>query len=371
MAQAFSDYYRGKTVLVTGHTGFKGSWLSIWLTHLGARVVGYALDPPTELSNFQVSRVAEHIEHIHADVLDVAQLQAAIDKHRPHIIFHLAAQSLVPRSIRLPRETFEVNIMGTTNVLDAALRAPSVQAVVAITSDKCYLNVGWEWPYRETDTLGGEEPYSASKAGAELVIQAYQSRGFQNATGRDTYLPIASTRAGNVVGGGDWAEARLIPDLARSIAEGQSVYLRSPSATRPWQHVLEPLSGYLWLGSRLESEAEKLVGGWNFGPADRVAAPVSVVVRKFLDAWGAQDTTVEEDQTHKVNEAMLLALDCNKAQAHLNWHANWLLDDTLAETAAWYRHFYNNEGADMFAFTSEQITRYTEHAREQGLPWIK
>jgi len=364
----FAGYYKGKTVLVTGHTGFKGSWLCIWLRLLGAKVIGYALDPPTSVSNFSVSNIGQDIIHVHGDVLDFEHLHSTIQTHQPHLIFHLAAQSLVPRSLKLPRETFEINLMGTVNVLDAALTSPSVQGVVSITSDKCYLNVGWEWPYRETDTLGGAEPYSASKACAELAIHAFQQRGFQSARGRSTYLPIASVRAGNVIGGGDWAEARLIPDLARALAGGEPIYLRSPNATRPWQHVLEPLSGYLWLGARIVNSESRYVSGWNFGPVDQVVAPVSEVVEKFIGYWPAPGARVTCDEASPATEALLLALDCNKARAHLDWKGTWILDETLRATAEWYTAYYG-EQADMYAFSRDQIKLYTQNAIDRHQAW--
>jgi CDP-glucose 4,6-dehydratase len=369
MHDEFLGYYQGKTILVTGHTGFKGSWLCIWLKLLGAKVVGYALAPPTSTSNFEISNIEQHITHVHGDVLDFEYLQSTIQAYQPDLIFHLAAQSLVPRSVRFSRETFEVNMMGTVNLLDAALATPAVQAVISITSDKCYLNVGWEWAYREIDTLGGTEPYSASKACAELIIKAYQSREFQNAKGRKSYLPIASVRAGNVIGGGDWAEARLIPDIARALAESRPIHLRSPGATRPWQHVLEPLSGYLWLGANIVRGEERYVTGWNFGPVEQVVAPVGVVVEKFINYWPAPDTQVITDTGSSVHEAMLLALDCSKARTHLNWTGNWLLDETLAATAAWYTAYYHGKDADMYQFSKDQIRHYTKDAIGNGQAW--
>lgn len=370
MATAFGDFYRGKKVFVTGNTGFKGSWLCIWLRLLGAEVKGYALEPPTEPANFEVSELMQHIEHVTGDVCDYAHLSEAISTFQPDVIFHLAAQSLVRESIRNPRETFDVNLMGTVNVLDAALHCDSVKVVVSITSDKCYRNVGWEWGYREIDPLGGEEAYSASKACAELAVGAYQSRDFQSVRKRPSYLPIVSVRAGNVIGGGDWALERLVPDVVRAIARKDPVILRSPNATRPWQHVLEPLSGYLWLGANTPKDPDKFVSGWNFGPVDKGVYPVRVVVEKMLEYWPAPDIEVVIEANDGAREAMLLALDCAKAKAHLDWEGTWLMDETAAATAAWYKAYYDGD-TNMYEFTRQQIADYTETAHGRGRAWAQ
>lgn len=371
MKTAFGGFYRGRKVFVTGHTGFKGSWLCLWLRALGAEVMGYALDPPTQPANFEACALAGHIHHVPGDVRDHAHLRRMIADFQPEVVFHLAAQALVRESIRNPRETFDVNLMGTVNLLDAALQCDAVQAVVSITSDKCYRNLGWEWGYREVDTLGGEEAYSASKACAELAIAAYQSRDFQAARQRRGYLPIASVRAGNVIGGGDWARERLIPDVVRALSEGRPVILRSPQATRPWQHVLEPLSGYLWLGAHVGNDPDRYVSGWNFGPVDLGVHAVLEVVEKMLACWPAPRTEVVIEPNPGAKEAMLLALDCAKARSHLKWNGTWFIDETIAATAAWYKAYYDADGADMYEFTQHQIEDYTAIARARGQAWAQ
>ena len=366
MFDTFNGYYRGKRVMVTGHTGFKGAWLAIWLYHLGAEVTGYALEPPTEPSVFVVSDLARHVTDIRADVRQFDRLSRAIAEHRPEIIFHLAAQPLVRTSFSEPRQTFDVNLLGTVNVLDAALRCEAVRAVVAITSDKCYRNVGREHGYRETDTLGGYDPYSASKACAELAIRVYQDERFQRVSaGRD--LAVASARAGNVIGGGDWARDRIVPDLIRAMAAGADLEIRNPDATRPWQHVLEPLSGYLWLGALLESN-EALRTSWNFGPDEGRAYTVLDLVSKLIRRFRPGDTRLVIKPDITGAEARLLQLDCNKAHAQLDWRPTYDLDRTLDAIVEWFVAA-DTPGDDMFERTREQIERYTALAREKGVPW--
>jgi CDP-glucose 4,6-dehydratase len=368
MTQPFGDFYRGKTVLVTGHTGFKGSWLATWLTHLGARVVGYALEPPTDPSNFGASRLAERITHVPGDVRDLDRLVATFERHRPEIVLHLAAQALVRRSYHEPRETFEVNLMGTVNVLEAARRTESARAVVSVTSDKCYRNVEWVWGYREGDELGGEDPYSGSKACAELAVAVYRSAPFQRATrgGRD--LPIASARAGNVIGGGDWAADRIVPDLVRAIVSGRDLVTRHPRATRPWQHVLEPLSGYLWLASQLPGRPE-LRTAWNFGPAEGPPCTVEDVVGIMLRRWAPASTRLVVEPDPTLHESTLLRLDCSKARHHLGWRTAWDVERTLEAIVAWYREFYEASEGDMYRFSIGQIDEYTASAREARIRW--
>ena len=367
----FGNFYAGRTVLVTGHTGFKGSWLCVWLKALGAKVVGYALPPITEPSMFELCGLEQQVTHIVGDIRDHAHLAQVVAQHRPEIIIHLAAQALVIESVRNPRETFEVNFMGSMNVLDVAVRSEFVAAVVAITSDKCYRNVGWEWGYREIDPLGGVEAYSASKAAAENGIGAYQHAAFQaGMTGSARILPIASARAGNVVGGGDWSEGRLVPDVIRAISAKRPIALRSPNATRPWQHVLEPLSGYLCLGAKLATAPEptRYASGWNFGPIDRGVHPVLDVVQRMVQAWPAPDSPIEVGRV-ELSEAMLLALDCSKARSHLGWSASWDIAHTVAATTDWYRRYYENHNADMLAFSTAPISQYVADAHAQGQAW--
>lgn len=370
MPNSFNNFYKNKTVLVTGHTGFKGPWLCMWLNYLGAKkVIGYALEAPMEPSGFDVCQIEDHVTHVHGDVRNYDDIYETLQQHRPDIIFHLAAQSLVPYSIEYPLETLEINTMGTANVLNAALHTDSVKAVISITSDKCYKNENWVWGYRETDTMGGHDPYSASKACAEMVIGTYQSREFQAAKGRKEYLPIASARAGNVVGGGDWSAKRLVPDTIRAIAANENIVLRSPNATRPWQHVLEPLSGYLWLGANIANNPSLFVSGWNFGPIDHSVYPVKEVVEKMISSWPSPNTKIEVAENEAPTEAMLLSLDCSKAKGYLNWTGVWLLDDTIKATATWFSHYYQNNQANMYEFTLAQIQSYTQDALDMGQAW--
>ncbi|NLF33198.1 MAG: CDP-glucose 4,6-dehydratase [Planctomycetes bacterium] len=366
MFDTFNGYYRGKRVMVTGHTGFKGSWLAIWLHHLGAKVTGYSLEPPTAPSVFVVSNLARHVLDIRADVRDFDCLDRAIREHRPEIIFHLAAQPLVRTSFSEPRFTFDVNLLGTVNVLDAALRCEGVRSVVAITSDKCYLNVGREHGYSETDTLGGHDPYSASKACAELAIQVYQNERFQRVSaGRD--LAIASARAGNVIGGGDWARDRIVPDLIRAMEAGRDLEIRNPDSTRPWQHVLEPLSGYLWLGALLDGD-RRLRTSWNFGPDEGRAYTVLDLVSKLIRRFRPPDTQLVINRDVTGAEARLLQLDCSKAHHELRWRPTYDLDQTLDAIVEWFVAAATPD-EDMFELTREQIERYTARARDKGIPW--
>ncbi len=364
----FGDFYSGKTVLVTGHTGFKGSWLATWLTHLGAQVVGYAVEPPSDPANFCASRLERRITHVHGDVRDFDRLLKTFRDHRPHIVFHLAAQSLVRMSYRKPRETFEVNVMGTVNLLQAARQTDSVQAVVSITSDKCYRNVEWVWGYRESDELGGDDPYSGSKACAELAIAVYRSASFQRAAEGSRDLPIASARAGNVIGGGDWALDRIVPDLVRAIVARRDLVLRKPDATRPWQHVLEPLSGYLWLGSLLTDRVELGVS-WNFGPVDGPSRTVEEIVHTLLRKWAPPATRLVIEPDKKMDESTLLRLDCSRAHHHLQWRTAWDVERTLDAIVDWYKEFYEANAPDMYSFSTRQIDDYTAAARSGGIRW--
>jgi CDP-glucose 4,6-dehydratase len=368
----FGDFYRGKTVLVTGHTGFKGSWLCTWLLHLGAKPIGYALAPPSDPSNFAVSRLAGRMVDLRADVRDRAELEAAIDRYRPQLIFHLAAQALVRPSFEDPAVTFETNLMGTVNVLDVARSCPSLEAVICITSDKCYENQEWIWGYRETDKLGGHEPYGVSKACAELAIAVYQDPRFQKRANPDRQdpVPIVSTRAGNVIGGGDWATDRLVPDIVRSIAGNQDIVIRCPGATRPWQHVLEAVSGYLWLGKRLAENPRSVARSYNFGPQLTAhGVPVAQIVERMLAAWqGTQSKLViQADQSGA--ESALLRLDCSRADHDLGWTAAWDVDETVRQIVDWYRAYYQDPESDMFDRSVRQIETYIQAAREKDLAW--
>jgi CDP-glucose 4,6-dehydratase len=367
MSPPFGDFYKNRTVLVTGETGFKGSWLAIWLKHLGAKVVGYSIDPPSQPSNFEVCRLADKITHIQGDIRDYERLYSVVQDFRPEVVFHLAAQPLVRLSFDKTRYTFDANIMGTVNALEAARLTDSVRSVVAISSDKCYQNIGTEAGYRETDPLGGYDPYSASKACAELAIAVYRDARFQKAATPQSDISIASTRAGNVIGGGDWADDRIVPDTVRAIASNSDIVVRSPDSVRPWQHVLEPLSAYLWLGALLTKDRQYCTS-WNIGPDENVVPTVEHVVKGILHRWpGNTRLVVERDQSFR--ESKLLRLDCSKAHQELRWRAAWGIDRTLDAIVAWYKHYYNRDFEDMYAFTTQQIEEYTNSALEKGIAW--
>lgn len=336
----YASAYRGRRVLITGHTGFKGGWLALWLHRLGAEVAGYALAPPSEPSLFSGAELTHILDaHIVGDIRDAAALQAAFDHFKPEVVFHLAAQPLVRLSYRAPDLTFETNVMGTLRVLEAARRADSVRALINVSSDKCYENQEWPWGYRETDRLGGRDPYSASKGCAELLFSAWHRSFFPpERYGHEHRVAAASARAGNVVGGGDWGEDRLVPDCIRALLGKKVITLRAPGATRPWQHVLEPLSGYLELGAHLMEDASRYGGGWNFGPSGEDEWTVEAVVRTLCDTWGEGRYRVAADGGP--HEAYRLRLDCAKANLELGWRPRWSVPRALEETVAWYQAFY-------------------------------
>jgi CDP-glucose 4,6-dehydratase len=367
MSAPFGGFYKGKTVLVTGDTGFKGSWLAVWLSHLGAKVVGFSLEPPTEPSNFKACRLDQRIIHVRGDIRDYDRLYQVVKEQRPEVVFHLAAQPLVRLSFEKTRYTFDANVMGTVNALEAARLTDSVKSVVAISSDKCYQNIGTEQGYRETDPLGGYDPYSASKACAELAIAVYRDARFQKAASPQSDLPIASTRAGNVIGGGDWACDRIVPDTIRAIAAKRDIIVRSPDSVRPWQHVLEPLSSYLWLGALLTKD-RKYCSSWNIAPDEDAVPTVKDVVTGILQRWPGQTRMVIE-RDPSFPEAKLLRLNSSKAKEELGWRAAWGIDRTLDAIVEWYKHFYNGDGKDMYAFTAEQIEQYTQSALDKGITW--
>lgn len=362
----FNGTYQGKRVLVTGHTGFKGSWLVAWLLRLGADVAGYAVDIPTEPSNFKVLGLDRRVRDYRGDIRDRAALAAAIDEFRPDIVFHLAAQALVRLSYDRPAETFEVNTLGTLNVMEVLRERPWVQAAVIITSDKAYRNVEWVWGYRETDHLGGDDPYSGSKGAAELVAHSYMRSYFRDPAG----TVVATARAGNVIGGGDWALDRIVPDCVKAWSRGETVTLRHPEATRPWQHVLEPLSGYLTLGATL-LRRERSVNGesYNFGPPSSVNESVETLINLMSESWPAARWTVDESARGARHEARLLKLSCDKALADLSWHAALGFAETVAFTATWYRRYYQEGPDGMFAFAESQIDQYCDLARARRIEW--
>lgn len=356
----FAECYRGRRVLLTGHTGFKGSWLAAWLVELGADVVGFSLpsDPEEKVSHWDA--LGLQIPDLRGDIRDADELHHVIGTHRPEIVFHLAAQALVRRSYRDPLESWSTNVMGTANVLELCRRASSVRAVVVITTDKVYANNEWPWGYREVDRLGGYDPYSASKAACELVVDSYR-KAFGHA---DSAPLMATARAGNVIGGGDWSDDRLIPDLVRAVQLRASLEIRAPQATRPWQHVLECLSGYLLLGQRLLEGKAEFADAWNFGPlpeGNRTVAEVLTALQRFWPelAWN----TSAAMQPHEAN---LLYLDCAKASSHLQWAPVWSFEKSIEMTADWYRAFQ----ATGSARTTEQLGRYLESARAAGRSWI-
>ncbi|MDO8644142.1 MAG: CDP-glucose 4,6-dehydratase [bacterium] len=367
MKKLFEKAYEGKRVLVTGHTGFKGSWLSIWLRSLGAHVIGYALEPNTTPSLFKAAQLESKLDHYAKDVRNFSDLLTVVKKTRPEIVFHMAAQPLVRASYQSPRETYETNVMGTVNLLEVLRQVGGVRSTVIITSDKCYENREIDYAYKEEDPMGGFDPYSSSKGAAELVVQAYR-RSFLSQEG------LASARAGNVVGGGDWAEDRILPDCIRALVSKEPVFVRNPQAIRPWQHVLEPLSGYLWLGAQLLKNPKKFSGPWNFGPNPEGNVTVRQVVELVLKEWGSGQWTSppKKPDEKTVHEAHLLKLDCTKAQNLLSWKPVYSIAECLRESTNWYQAFYLEQNKDMEAFTREQIDRYVQKASGKDDPpsWV-
>jgi CDP-glucose 4,6-dehydratase len=345
-------FWAERRVLVTGVTGFKGSWLALWLRELGAIVTGYALSPPTTPSLFEVGRVRRDVDWIEADVRDLVRLKAAVRECKPEVVFHLAAQSLVRTSYESPVDTFATNVIGTVNLLEALREHSCTKAIVVVTSDKCYENREWPWPYRENDTLGGRDPYSSSKACTELVSSSYYQSFFKG-----NRVGLATARAGNVIGGGDWSRDRLVPDVTAALSSGQSAAVRNPTSVRPWQHVLEPLLGYIVLAERLTSDHEGFSEGWNFGPDPLAVQSVSELVTSLCMTWGngARWHAVDHSQPH---EAKALSLDASKALVRLPWVPRLRLADALDWTVRWYKAFHG--GDDMREYTLRQLHAYEE-----------
>ena len=348
-------FWQGKRVFLTGHTGFKGAWLSLWLQKLGTQVTGYALDSPSEPSLFQVADVATGMESIKGDILDMEMLRGSMQRAQPEVVIHLAAQSLVRRSYRQPVETYATNVMGTVNVLEVIRHTPSVRSAVMVTSDKCYENREWLRGYRENEALGGYDPYSSSKGCAELVTSAYRRSFFSDALGGQA--SIASARAGNVIGGGDWAEDRLVPDMMRAIAAGQPVRVRNPDAIRPWQHALEPLAGYLQLAEKLYQQGGDYAEAWNFGPREDDAKPVQWLVERIIQHWG-DGARWELDGASQPHEAHYLKLDCTRATNLLGWQPCWSLGQALELVVDWHKQY--QQGANMRDVSLQQVAAYME-----------
>lgn len=357
MEQFLQSIYKDKRVLVTGHTGFKGSWLSLLLKRLGAEVYGYALEPPTSPSLYEEAKVNKIVTSFIGDIRDLKQLQIFFYQVKPEIVIHMAAQPLVRDSYKNPVETYEINVMGTVHLLEVCRSTPSVNAIVNVTTDKCYENREWIWGYRENEPMGGYDPYSNSKGCSELVTSAYRNSFFNSDEYEQHGVALASARAGNVIGGGDWAVDRLIPDFIRAISKGEKVKIRNPYAIRPWQHVLEPLTGYLMLGAKLLQEGSKYSGGWNFGPNDSDAQNVEWIISNICKLWG-EGATYQLDSSPQPHEANYLKLDCSKAKAELQWHPKWDIHTALKKIVDWNKAFLNRE--DMYTITNNQINDYLD-----------
>lgn len=348
------DFWEGKRVLLTGHTGFKGSWLSLWLQSMGATVCGVALAPPTTPALFDVACVGEGMQHHIADIRDYAALQSLVTDFQPEIVFHMAAQALVRLSYQQPIDTYATNVMGTVHVLEACRHAGSVRAIINVTTDKCYENREWVWGYRESDPMGGHDPYSSSKGCAELISSAYRTSFLQGAG-----VAIATARAGNVIGGGDWAADRLVPDVLRALEKHEPVQVRNPNAIRPWQHVLEPLSGYLLLAERLYENGHTDAEAWNFGPSDDDTRPAQWIVEHLCAAWGNDASWMQQSGDHP-HEAGFLKLDISKARQRLHWTPRWSLETALEHIIEWHRAWF--AGQDMRAVCLQHIMEYQSNA---------
>ena len=363
MQSLFKGVYKDKTVLVTGHTGFKGSWLVYWLSRMGARVIGYSLEAPTEPNHIGLLNL--EITSVIGDIRDQKKLDETFVKYQPEIVFHLAAQPLVRLSYDQPVETYETNVMGTLKVFEACRKCESVKAIVNITSDKAYENREWIWGYRENDPMGGYDPYSSSKGCAELLASSYRNSYFNvNDYGNKHKTLMASCRAGNVIGGGDWAQDRLITDIMLAVSKNEKVKIRNPYATRPWQHVLEPLSGYLHVGQKLLEGNKEFAEGWNFGPSDEGSISVEEVVKYIRKYWDKIDYELNLSAEHP-HEANLLKLDCSKAHIKLKWKDVWDSQTTFEKTTGWYKTFYE----DHRLLTHDDLDTYVNDAKSKKLEW--
>ncbi len=354
MNSVFEEFYKNKTVLVTGHTGFKGAWLSIWLRELGANVIGYGLDPYTQYDNFVVANLKEKIVDIRGDIRDLNKLKGVFEKYKPQIVFHLAAQSLVIRSYKIPKETYEVNVMGTLNVLECIRKSDSVKVGIMITTDKCYENKEQIWGYRETDAMGGYDPYSSSKGCAELLIASYRNSFIHPNDYVKHEKAISSVRAGNVIGGGDWQKDRIVPDCIRALIDNKSINIRNPNAVRPFQHVLEPLSGYLLLAYKMYEDGVNYCDGWNFGPDFNSIVNVQTIVNLIINKWGSGHWTDLSDKDAPY-EANLLSLDCTKAKTYLGWKNRLNIEEAIEYTVDWYKNF---KDLNVYELCVNQIKEY-------------
>ncbi len=365
MQNLFSSVYAGKKVLLTGHTGFKGSWLALWLTQMGAKVIGYSLEVPSKPNHIELLDL--DIVSITGDIRDTAKLNGIFEKYQPDIVFHLAAQALVRLSYDEPVETYETNVMGTLKVLEACRKCTSVKAIVNITSDKAYENKEWIWGYRENDPMGGFDPYSSSKGCAELLASSYRNSYFNlDDYGTKHNTLLASCRAGNVIGGGDWAQDRLITDIMVAVSKGEKVKIRNPHATRPWQHVLEPLSGYLHIGQKLLEGKKDFAEGWNFGPSDEGSISVEEAVKYIQKHWDKIDYELNLSDDHP-HEANLLKLDCSKAHIRLKWKDVWDSQMTFEKMTSWYKSYYEESKV----LTQNDLDSYIKDAKAKKIEWCK
>ncbi len=365
ITKLFKGIYKGKTILLTGHTGFKGAWLAYWLTQLEANVIGYSSDIPTEPNHFKLLKLEDKITHIIGDIRDKVNLLHVFNTHKPDIVFHLAAQSLVRPSYESPLNTFSTNIMGTANVFEASRISDSIRGIVNVTSDKCYENFEDDRPYKEEDRMGGYDPYSASKGAAELVANSYRSSFFNlKEYGKSHNILLASVRAGNVIGGGDWSKNRLIPDIVKAASQNNVTYIRSPFATRPWQHVLEPLSGYLLIGQHLLEGNKEVSDGWNFGPANNETKTVEEVITISSEKWNKVKFQIEIPK-NAPHEAKLLRLDCTKVNNKLSWLPVWNAETSISKTILWYQAFYENNRIE----TATQFQEYINIAVDKEFSW--
>ena len=361
----FNNVYKEKTVLVTGHSGFKGSWLSIWLKKLGANVIGYSLPPNTVPSNFENSGLEKRMKSYFGDTRNYEELSKVILEHSPDFIFHLASQPLVRKSYLEPKDTFEINTIGLINVLEVLRKNKMKTVFINITSDKCYENKEWIWPYRETDPLGGYDPYSASKACSEIITASYKNSFFMGKENEPSTVYVSTVRAGNVIGGGDWSEDRIIPDCIRSLTNDQSILIRNPNSIRPWQHVLEPLAGYLWLGAKMAIEGENYCSSWNFGSVSIKNVPVKELVENILKTWGFGSYTIDSSRK-TLHEATFLKLDSHKAINQLKWEPLLEIENAIKITVEWYKKFYS-EDQNSYDLCIEQIEKYEELIRSRKL----